>query len=102
MNDRRAFADAFEREHGCTAAEWEGWLPAAVGEHMLFREAVRVARVHIGRGHLELRWEELPPRRIALLHLPRLRVQYRFDAVHADDRAAFMRRFDLFMQRGGG
>ena len=44
----------------------------------------------------------LPPHRIALVSLPHLRVTYRFDGVGEAERVAFMRYFDLFMQRGGG
>jgi hypothetical protein len=95
-------AEAFEREHGCTAVEWLAWLPAAVGSRPLQREADNVARIGIGEGALELRWQVLPPRVIALLSMPRLLVSYRFERVRASERAAFMRHFDLYMQRGGG
>ena len=27
------YAAAFDREMGCTEAEWLGWLPAAIGAH---------------------------------------------------------------------
>lgn len=101
-SDTEAPAEAFEREHGCTVAEWLAWLPLAVGPHPLRQDAADVARVVIGDGTLELRWQALPPRVIALLRMPRLRVSYRFEGVAAAERAAFMRRFDLHMQRGGG
>ena len=55
-----------------------------------------------GAGRLVLRWHPLPARQIALLRLPRLAVSFAFDAVDDTARRAFMRRFDLFMQRGGG
>jgi hypothetical protein len=54
-------------------------------------------------GKLRLQWRPLPPRRIALIRMPRLHVSFRFDpGIGADTRVRFMRRFDLFMQRGGG
>jgi hypothetical protein len=96
------FPEAFEREHGCTESEWVGWLARAVGVHLLERRGPDAAEVRIGAGRLRLQWLALPPRQIALLRMPRLRVIYRFDAVPAGDRYAFMRRFDLVMQRGGG
>lgn len=92
----------FEREHGCTVREWLGWLPGAVGAHRLEHGMAGEAHVHIGSGRLGLQWQELAPRQIALIRMPRLLVTYRFDAVPDADRAAFMRYFDLYMQRGGG
>jgi hypothetical protein len=92
---------AFEREHGCTEAEWLGWLPGAVGPHTL-HITPGAARVDLAPGTLSLHWQVLPPRRIALIVLPRLAVRYAFDAVDDARRQAFMRYFDLYMQRGGG
>ena len=43
-----------------------------------------------------------PPRRIALLSMPRLGVQFRFSGIDEASRQAFMRYFDLYTQRGGG
>lgn len=97
----RAFDAAFEREHGCTLAEWIGWLPSAVHGHALQLHDSGAA-VGIGAGMLRLAWQVLAPRRIALLNLPRLHVSYAFTDVDADERARFMKRFDLHIQRGGG
>ena len=93
---------AFEREHGCTESEWLRCLPGAVGVHALVCLAPGTSQVSIGQGSLRLQWAALPPRRIALVSLPRLTVHYAFDGVDASARAEFMRYFDLFMQRGGG
>lgn len=94
--------EGFEREHGCTDAEWRRWLPGAVGPHGLAVSADATAQISIDRGRLDLAWQILPPRRIALLRMPRMAVQYRFHGVSASARQAFMRYFDLYMQRGGG
>jgi hypothetical protein len=51
---------------------------------------------------LRLRWHALPPRRIALLSVPRLRLCFVFEGVDEAARLRFMRRFDLYTQRGGG
>jgi hypothetical protein len=83
-----SYPEAFEREMGCTEAEWLGWLSWA--------------RVAVGAGSLDLRWTSLPPRRIALVQLPRLAVSFRFEGVSESERFGFMRYFDLYMQRGGG
>lgn len=92
---------SFEREMGCTAAELRGWLPGACAPHPV-RECEGGADIAIGSGKLRLRWQPLPPRRIALLSVPRLQVRFDFDALDAAARAAFMQRFDLYTRRGGG
>jgi hypothetical protein len=110
----------FEREMGCTEAEWLRWLPGAVGAHALDWHAreheqgqeqhlpvhptarSRHAAVDIDGGRLRLHWAELPARQIALMRVPRLQVSFRFDAVDEAKRQAFMRYFDLYTQRGGG
>ncbi len=92
---------AFEREMGCTAGELVGWLPGAGGGRPVAVGAQR-AEVAIGTGRLELTWQVLPPRRIALIVLPRLQVRFAFTDVGDDDRQRFMRHFDLYTQRGGG
>jgi hypothetical protein len=91
----------FERDMACTEAEWLGWLPAAIGEHRWEREPAG-AVVHADPGTLHLAWHALPPRAIALVRLPRLHVTFEFDGVDDAARHAFMKRFDLYMQRGGG
>jgi len=95
-------AEAFERDYGCTEDDWLRWLPGAVGAHTLDWLAPRHAQVHIGSGQLALRWSVLPPRRIALITMPRMAVGFTFEAVPPHEQAAFMRYFDLYMQRGGG
>jgi hypothetical protein len=95
------FSPDFERDYGCTEAEWLRWLPGAVGAHAL-QLTPGAAQVEIDGGRLRIRWAELPPRRIALLHLPRLQVEFGFDAVGDEARRRFMHHFDLFLQRGGG
>ncbi|MCX7693481.1 hypothetical protein LCC91_02780 [Tepidimonas taiwanensis] len=95
------YPETFEREMGCTVDEWLGWLPAAIGDHPWVRDGDAV-RVNLGAGTLTLEWRPLPPRQIALIRLPRLWVRFAFAGVDADMRRRFMRRFDLYMQRGGG
>ena len=96
------YASEFLREMGCTEAEWRMWLPAALGDCPAVLGPAS-AEVCIATGRLDLSWEVLPPLRIALLRMPRLAVQFRFDrGVDEARRYAFMRRFDLYMQRGGG
>lgn len=91
----------FEREMGCTEVEWLGWLPRAVGVHEHEVDGCS-ARVRMGCGELLLTWHTQSPRVIALLRLPRLRMHFAFDHVPEPERLAFMKRFDLYTQRGGG
>jgi len=91
----------FEREMGCTEAELLRWLPGAVNGHALTLMPCS-AEVIVGSGRLVLAWRELPPRRIALMSMPRLAIVFRFEGVDEAERQAFMRFFDLYMQRGGG
>ena len=96
-----SYAEAFQRDMGCTEAEWLSWLPRAVGTHTVQRQG-RSAWVTLGAGGLHLHWQVMPPRVIALIRLPVLRMDFRFEGVSSEERNAFMRHFDLTTQRGGG
>lgn len=85
----------------CTVAEWLALLPRAIGQHPWTQE-VQSARVRLGTGQLCLRWQVLPPRTIGLIRLERLRASFQFEGLDAAARHAFMKRFDLYTQRGGG
>lgn len=95
------YPERFDREMGCTEAEWLLWLPDAIGEQHWKLQA-NAAGVRIGDGALGLTWRTGTPRVIALVRLPRLLVSFRFAGLDAGQRYAFMKRFDLYMQRGGG
>ena len=91
----------FEREMAWPEAEWLRCLPQAIGD-LEWQQESGCARVRVGSGTLYLSWREAPPRRIALLALARLHVSFAFEDVGDAARHAFMKRFDLYMQRGGG
>lgn len=91
----------FDREMGCTEAEWLGWLPAAIGGHP-YQLRPGAVQITLPGGALAIDWTVGPPRVIALLRMPRLLVAFRFEQLDADARYTFMKRFDLYMQRGGG
>jgi hypothetical protein len=95
-------AELFEREYGCTEADWQRCLPEAAGSHTLMLVGDDAAEIAIGAGRLLLHWTVLPPRQIALARLPRMAVSFRFETVPDGARQDFMRYFDLSMQRGGG
>ena len=96
-----SYDEQFVRDMGCTEAEWLGWLPAAMGD-CPWQRAGSTLQANIGKGTLSLRWQVMPPRVIALLRMPLLRVSFVMQGLDADQRFAFMKRFDLHMQRGGG
>jgi hypothetical protein len=95
------YAERFEREMGCTEAEWLMWLPRAIGDHH-WKQQVGAAGVRIGDGALGLKWQVGAPRVIGLISIPVLKVSFRFAGLDDQERYAFMKRFDLYMQRGGG
>jgi hypothetical protein len=96
------FPPSFEREMGCTVADLRHQLPGATrGVPLHWHDDG--ADVTLEAGMLRLRWQALPPRRIALVTLPRVAVRFVFDeCIGAEQRAHFMRYFDLYTQRGGG
>lgn len=96
-----SYAEQFDREMGCTLTEWQGWLPAAMGD-VAWQQAGNTVDAQLPGGSLRISWREGEPRRIALFKLPILHVSFKFDGLNDAQRYAFMKRFDLYMQRGGG
>ena len=86
---------------GCTEAEWLGWLPAALGEHA-WQQHGPCVQASIGAGSLCIDWQPAAPRLLGSARIPRLLVRFAFTGLSDGQRHAFMKRFDLYMQRGGG
>lgn len=60
-------------------------------------------RIAVAGGHVDIAFASLPPVTLGkLLALPRAEVTLSFRGVAEPDRAAFLRRFDIAFQRGGG
>ena len=95
------YEEKFEREMGCTEADWLRLLPAAVGDNH-WKLQTQTAGVRIGDGALGLKWQVAEPRHIGLVSMPRLLVSFRFAGLTDEERYTFMKRFDLYMHRGGG
>ena len=106
----------FVRDMGCTEPEWLKWLQAALPDFP-WHQARGQAQVPLcvqpdatgvssvlpnEHGVLHLNWKTLPTRQIALMRIPRLQVEFRFEGLSDGARTHFMRRFDLLTQRGGG
>lgn len=96
-----SYPAVFERDVGCTEAAWQAMLPAALGTCTWQRQGNTVC-ADIPPGTLTLSWDVLPERVIALVRLPRLGVRFAFTGLDAGQRHTFMKRFDLYTQRGGG
>lgn len=85
-----------------SVSEWLDRLPLAIGPWPWERLGDSAAVVRWPEGRLLLRWQALPDRVMGSIRLPRLAVAFRFEGLSAEQRAQFMRRFDLVLQRGGG
>jgi hypothetical protein len=98
------YLEQFDREMGCTVAEWLMWLPAAMGDAEWTQQgdAVHASIPATPGATLHLYWRVGEPRRIALMVMPRLHVNFVFSGLSDAQRYTFMKRFDLYMQRGGG
>lgn len=96
------FEARFTREMGCTPQELQAWIPGA-GRHVPVQWSPHSAVLELEAGaRLQLTWTVLPPRRIALLNLPRLALHFDFGDAPAELRRSFMNHFDLYTRRGGG
>lgn len=80
-----------------TREEFVRLLPLATGEET-FRE---MGDSFLGKGW-SLRLTRIPPLAIGLVRLERHRVEIAFDGLDEAAQEAFMRRFSLHYQRGGG
>ena len=92
---------ALQREMGCTREEFVRWLPGAT-RHAPIEVYADKALVHAGDAAVEISFIQAPPRRIALVSMPVLRVSFRFSGAGAGAYREFMRYFDLYTRRGGG
>lgn len=95
------YAEHFERDVGCTSAEWRRLLTGALATFD-WQDLGDAVQVTVGTGHLRIRWAPLAPRVIALMRVPRLQVCFDFEGLSADQRLSFMKRLDLYTHRGGG
>lgn len=88
---------------GCTASEFVSWLPRALPDAELTTDVPGQRNVAIWiDGSLELRWNTLPSRRIALLEIPQLQVTFEYHRLDDAARYRIQKCFDLQTHRGGG
>jgi len=87
----------FDREMGCTEAQWLGWLQSTLASHPHHLIA-QTAQVRIGPGQLTLSWRSTDPQTTATAHTPRMVVSFRFHGVDDVQRYLFVKRFDVLKQ----
>jgi hypothetical protein len=76
-------------------------LPKAVGNYQYTIQGASVD-IQLEEGRLEIELSQEGRRRIASLTLPETRLEFRFSGATEDQKTAFLKRFDLAYQRGGG
>ena len=86
---------------GLTHAEFFRTLPAAMGDWPYRVEDKTVVAERDG-GRLTISLGPQQERRIALMRVPNVDVQFVFDGFETDVIKAFMRYFESRFQRGGG
>lgn len=100
------YAAHFVRQMTSTERDWLNRLDAAIAPHRIIengagRVVIDIQR-GIERGTLTIVWKPLPPTGTALLRLDRLEATFSFRALSHEGINEFMRKFDLYMHRGGG
>ena len=98
MTARLPFSDA--RTMSLSASEFAASI-AKLGAHRLTPEGHPI--FILDAGSVQIRYEEAPPKLLGgLLSLPQARVTLEFSEVSDAARTAFLNRFDIAFQRGGG
>jgi hypothetical protein len=92
--------DVLIREMGATLQEFRHGLRLAFPAGITERDDG--FQVTDGDATLDISLETLPPRVIALLQVPRLKVTLRFTGGSPGQQSALLARMDRAMQRGGG
>ncbi|WP_310449222.1 hypothetical protein [Sulfuritalea sp.] len=102
---RQDLSQAFTRTMGCSGSELAAWLQRALPQASLAIEsnaAIGHCRASYADGELLIEWHALEPRRIALLSVPQLEVQFSYSGMPQERRQAIQTYFDRATQRGGG
>ena len=86
---------------GCTRAEFISWLPGATRQAPLQIDGDMVT-ISTHGGSVQITLEEKIPRRIGLIALPVLEINFRFSGLDDVTRDKFLAYFDLYTRRGGG
>ncbi len=92
--------ETIEREVWATPDEFRRGLELAFPGRVSERDGLIC--VNDGQASMEIGLNELAPRKIALLKLPRMKVSLRMTAGSVQQQVAILARMDLAMHRGGG
>ena len=93
--------NSFSKDMGVTHNDFFRLLPKAMGEHTYTVDGHAI-NAQVDDGSLLISLSEQKLRKIALLHIPFLTVNFEFDGVSEEHITAFIKHFDLYFQRGGG
>ena len=95
--------NAFKRDMGYSLAEFLRILPSAVKgyTHRIDGNRVIINGSEASR-QLTLGLKTLPERRIGMIRIPRIEVEFLFNNFSERERQDFMLAFDRSYQRGGG
>ena len=95
--------DSFKRDMGYSATEFFRILPSALKgyNHTVEDNRVIVNGVEKDQG-LEMVVSRLPDRKIGMIRIPRIEVEFSFRNFSENERKEFMTNFDRSYQRGGG
>ena len=85
----------------CTRADLQRWLREFTGDPSL-QVGDHALELALEGFNLTLNTRELPPRRIALLRIEQLEVQFDYATESAARARDWIARFDRHTQRGGG
>ena len=95
--------DSFIRDMGYSEKEFFRILPTAVPGYVYTVQDNRVTICGGGcGGQLTLVVKSLPDRRLGMIRIPRVEVEFMFRKFSAAERSGFMKNFDRSYQRGGG
>ncbi len=92
-----------EKTMTLSVREFANSLAAFAGTDVTITDGRATIGVNESGGWAEITYHPLPARRVGgLLELPQARVTIMLTGVPATDAEAFLRRFDIAFQRGGG
>ena len=95
--------DAFKRDMGYSLAEYLRILPSAVKGYTYRVDGNRVVINGSGTNRrLTLDLKTLPERRIGMIRIPRIEVEFSFENFSERERKDFLVTLDRSYQRGGG
>lgn len=95
--------NSFKRDMGYSENEFFRILPNAVkGFSFLVRNDEVIVSDSEQTKELTIRVDPLPDRKIGMISIPRIEVEFRFRNFSEIERVEFLKNFDRSYQRGGG